>query len=235
MKKKAIVVLSGGLDSSTCLGIALDRGFDVYPITFFYGQRHKKEIEQAKKIVDFYNIKNHKIINVNFLSQIGGSALTDEKLEIPTDGVNNDIPNTYVPGRNMIFLSLAAAYAEVINATHIFTGVTAVDYSGYPDCTPPFIESMNKTINLATKAGINNKNLVISTPLISLSKDEIIKWGLDLGVPYHLTTSCYKGNERACGLCDSCRMRIEGFKKNNKVDPIDYDIKINWEVKLSEI
>jgi 7-cyano-7-deazaguanine synthase len=219
MSKKAVIVLSGGLDSTTCMGIAKHEGYDLYPITFYYNQRHDKEVEHAKKVAAFYRVADrHKIVNVSFLGEIGGSALTDEKIEVRTGGVGDDIPATYVPARNLIFLSLATAYAEVIGAKKIYTGVTAVDYSGYPDCRPEFIASMTETINLATKMGVtSDEKLLIETPLIRLSKAEIIKWGLELG-----TTSGYRGGEEACGECDSCLLRLKGFAENNAVDPIPY-------------
>ncbi|SFJ47687.1 7-cyano-7-deazaguanine synthase [Thermoflavimicrobium dichotomicum] len=224
MKEKAVIVLSGGLDSTTCMGIAKQRGYDLYPITFFYNQRHNREVEQAKKIAEYYEVGHqHKVVNVSFLGEIGGSALTDQAIHVPTDGVKDEIPSTYVPARNLIFLSLATAYAEVIGAKVIYTGVTAVDYSGYPDCRPEFIQSMTETINLATKLGVTSEEkLRIETPLIHLSKAEIIRIGLDLQVPYELTTSCYLGEEEACGECDSCRLRLKGFEENNAKDPIRY-------------
>ncbi|RYM01745.1 7-cyano-7-deazaguanine synthase QueC [Sporolactobacillus sp. THM7-7] len=228
MAKKAVVVLSGGLDSTTCMGIAKDQGYELYPITFSYGQRHDREIEQAKKVAAYFQVKQHRIVDIGFFKQIGGSALTDASVSVPQDGLGQDIPVTYVPARNMIFLSLASAYAEVLGAEAIFTGVSSVDYSGYPDCRPEFIDSMNQTINLATKAGVTDHRLSIQTPLIHLSKSETIKLGTKLGVPYHLTTSCYNGGDKACGVCDSCRLRIKGFKEAGLVDPIPYQVDIDW-------
>ncbi len=222
--KKAVIVLSGGLDSTTCMGIAKSEGYELYPITFYYHQRHNREVEQAKKIAAHYGVRHrHKIVDVNFLGDIGGSALTDETLEVRTDGVAADIPNTYVPARNLIFLSLATAYAEVVGAKHIYTGVSAVDYSGYPDCRPEFIRSLTQTVNLATKMGVSSEEKIhIETPLLHLSKAETINLGLELGVPYELTTSCYLGGELACGECDSCLLRLKGFKENNQADPVTY-------------
>ncbi len=228
MSKKAVVVLSGGLDSTTCMGIAREEGYDLYPITFHYGQRHNREVEQAKKVAHFYKVKDHKVVNIGFLQEIGGSALTDDGMEIRTGGVEDDIPSTYVPARNMIFLSLAAAYAEVIGAERIYIGVSAVDFSGYPDCRPQFIASMEETINLATRTGSTGNNMKIEAPLIHLTKGETVKRGLELGVPYELTTSCYQGGELACGECDSCLLRIKGFKEAGGVDPIPYAIQIDW-------
>jgi 7-cyano-7-deazaguanine synthase len=227
--KKAVVVLSGGLDSTTCMGIAKAAGCELYPITFDYGQLHHREVQQAKAIAAYYQVPAHKIVQMGFLREIGGSALTDETIAVPTEGVSDGIPATYVPARNLIFLSLATAYAEVIGATSIYIGVSAVDFSGYPDCRPSFIRSMTETINEATRVGSEGSKLTIEAPLTHLSKAETIKLGLSLGVPYHLTTSCYQGKEQACGVCDSCRLRIKGFQEAGTADPIPYAIQINWE------
>lgn len=225
MKKKAVVVLSGGLDSTTCMGIAREAGYELYPLTFYYGQRHNREVEMAKKIAAFYNAPDHRIVALDFLGQIGGSALTDPNMQVPVGqevSEEGDIPSTYVPARNMIFLSLAAAYAEVAGAEAVYIGVSAVDYSGYPDCRPEFIRSMNETVQLATKAGITGAGIRIEAPLAHLSKKETIEWGLALGVPYELSTSCYQGEEEACGVCDSCRLRLKGFAEAGAADPILY-------------
>lgn len=221
---KAVIVLSGGLDSTTCMAIARDAGYELYPITFYYEQRHDREVEQAKAIAQYYGVgERHQVVNLSFFRQLGGSALTDETEVIATDGLTDKIPNTYVPARNMIFLSLATAYAEVSNARHIYTGVSAVDFSGYPDCRPEFIASMDQTINLATKVGVTSEEkLSIVTPLIHLSKAKTIQLGLSLGAPVHLTTSCYIGGEVACGVCDSCRLRLKGFAEAGVTDPIVY-------------
>ncbi len=225
-----MIVLSGGLDSTTCMGIAKEKGYELYPITFHYGQKHNIEVQQAQKVSQFYNTKDHRIVDIGFLQQIGGSALTDSSIPVPTDMEYeaDSIPSTYVPARNMIFLALASAYAEVIGAEAIYIGVSAVDYSGYPDCRPEFITSMTETVNLATKQGVTGGSLSIETPLIHLTKKETIEEGLRLQVPYHLTTSCYNGGETACGKCDSCLLRIKGFKEANGKDPIAYEIKVNW-------
>ncbi|RBW71431.1 7-cyano-7-deazaguanine synthase QueC [Bacillus taeanensis] len=228
MSKKAVIVLSGGLDSTTCMGIAKEKGYELYPITFSYGQRHDREVEQAKKVAQHFEVSDHRLVDISFLNQIGGSALTDQSIEVPTEGVKDDIPATYVPARNMIFLSLASAYAEVIGAEVIYIGVSAVDYSGYPDCRPEFIESMTETVNLATKAGTTGDRIKIESPLIHLTKKETIEAGLRLNVPYHLTTSCYLGEEEACGVCDSCQLRIKGFKEAGAKDEIAYAVNINW-------
>lgn len=222
MSKKAVIVLSGGLDSTTCMGMAKEKGYELYPITFHYGQKHNREVEQAKKVANYYNAPDHRIVNISFLNQIGGSALTDDSIDVPTDMDEDEIPVTYVPARNMIFLSLASAYAEVIGAEAIYIGVSAVDYSGYPDCRPEFIDSMNETVNLATKAGATGSEMKIETPLINLTKADTVSEGLRLNVPYELTTSCYNGEEEACGECDSCRLRLKGFEEAGAVDPIPY-------------
>ncbi len=222
MKKRAVIVLSGGLDSTTCMAIAKAKGYELYPITFHYGQRHYHEVEHAKKVAEFYGVTDHKIVDMGFLKEIGGSALTDPAIDVPDYEDQDDIPVTYVPARNLIFLSLATAYAEVIGAENIFIGVSAVDYSGYPDCRPEFICSMTHTINLATKMGVKEGSLQITAPLSHLSKAETIRLGLELGVPYHLTTSCYRGEEQACGTCDSCQLRLKGFQEAGVEDPIPY-------------
>ncbi|ASB88886.1 7-cyano-7-deazaguanine synthase QueC [Bacillus sonorensis] len=221
-EKKAVVVLSGGLDSATCMGIAEKEGYMLHAITFDYGQRHSREVEQAKKIAAHYQVHDHRIVNIEFFKEIGGSALTDEHIDVPKKMNQDAIPATYVPARNLIFLSCAAAYAEVIKAEAIYTGVSGVDYSGYPDCRPEFIDSLNHTIRLATKRNIEGKKTNIYTPLINLSKADTVTLGLRLHVPYELTTSCYNGEEYACGECDSCTLRLKGFKEAGCKDPIPY-------------
>lgn len=220
--KKAVVVLSGGLDSATCMGIAENEGYKLHALTFYYGQRHSREVEQAKKIAEHYQVQEHKIVNIDFLKELGGSALTDENIDVPKKMNQDNIPVTYVPARNLIFLSCASAYAEVIKAEAIYTGVSGVDYSGYPDCRPEFIESLNNTVRLATKRNIEGEKTNIFTPLINLSKADTITLGLKLNVPYELTTSCYNGEEYACGECDSCTLRLKGFKEAGYKDPIPY-------------
>jgi len=231
--KKAVVVLSGGLDSTTCMGIARDAGYELHALTFDYGQRHRREVEQARAVASYYEAREHRIIRMDFLREIGGSALTDPALQVPTDECSGEVPITYVPARNLIFLSLAAGYAEVIGAERIYIGVSAVDFSGYPDCRPEFIRSMNETVNLATRMGTEGSPLQIETPLLQLSKAETVRWGLRLGVPYHLTTSCYQGEVEACGICDSCRLRIKGFQEAGAPDPIAYAIPIRWTASQS--
>lgn len=236
--KKAVVILSGGLDSTTCMGIAQEEGYEIYPITFDYGQRHSMEIENAKRVAEFYGAASrHKIISLGFLKEFGGSALTDETIDVPdvsqpagdsnaSDGTpgngEEDIPVTYVPGRNLLFLSIATSFAEVSGAEAIYIGVNALDYSGYPDCRPEFIRKVEEVIELATKAGAEGQAIRIATPLLHWSKAEIIRQGTRLGVPYHLTTSCYNGSEEACGTCDSCRLRLKGFAEAGLEDPIPY-------------
>lgn len=223
--KKAVVILSGGLDSTTCMGMAREKGYELFPITFDYGQRHRIEIENARKVVEFYDCADrHKVISLGFLGEFGGSALTDDTITVPNPNheQSEDIPVTYVPGRNLLFLSVASSYAEVVGADAIYIGVNALDYSGYPDCRPDFIHKVEEVIALATKVGAEGKQLRIETPLIHLSKADIIKEGNRLGVPYHLTTSCYNGHEVACGECDSCRLRLKGFADAGERDPIAY-------------
>ena len=227
MTLKAIVLLSGGLDSTTTLAIAKSLGYDLFAISFNYGQRHKIELERAKTVAKEIKTKEHRIINID-LRQFGGSALTDD-IDVPTHRKNEEmstsIPMTYVPARNTIFLSYALAYAEVIQCNNIFIGVTSVDYSGYPDCRPEFITAFEILANLATKAGVEGMDRIkIHTPLIHMSKAEIIKEGLSLGVDYSLTHSCYDPNEAglACGNCDSCLLRLKGFKKLGVEDPLKY-------------
>ena len=227
MTLKAIVLLSGGLDSTTTLAIAKNLGYDLFAISFSYGQRHKIELERAKIVAREIKTKEHRIINID-LRQFGGSALTDD-IDVPThrgdEKMSTSIPITYVPARNTIFLSYALAYAEVIQCSNIFIGVTSVDYSGYPDCRPEFITAFEILANLATKAGVEGMDKIkIHTPLIHMTKAEIIKEGLSLGVDYGLTHSCYNPNEvgLACGNCDSCLLRLKGFKKLGVEDPLKY-------------
>ena len=222
---KAVVLVSGGLDSTTCLAMAREKGFDIYALTFNYGQRHNHELDSAKMVVDFFNIQNHSIIDID-LAQFGGSALTDQ-IDVPKKRDLSDmaeIPVTYVPARNTVFLSLALAWAEVLGSFDIFIGVNALDYSGYPDCRPEYISSFEKTANLATKAGVSGSSFRIHTPLIDLTKSEIVKVGMDLGVDYSLTSSCYDPDQEGnpCGLCDACYLRLKGFKEAGIIDPLNY-------------
>ena len=225
MNNKAVILLSGGLDSTTCLAIAKNQGFDLNALTFNYCQRHDFELKSAQKIVDHFKIKNHSVINID-LAQFGGSALTDE-IDVPKDRSESemtDIPLTYVPARNTVFLSLALAWAETLNAFNIFIGVNVLDYSGYPDCRPEYIAAFEKTANLATKAGVSGKRFKIHTPLINMKKSEIILNGLKLGVDYSLTSSCYDPlkNGSPCGHCDACILRLKGFQESDAIDPLSY-------------
>ena len=225
MSSKAVILLSGGLDSTTCLAIAKHQGFDLSALTLNYGQRHDFELKSAQKIVDHFKIKNHSVVNIN-LAQFGGSALTDE-IDVPKDRSESemtDIPITYVPARNTVFLSLALAWAETINAFNIFIGVNVLDYSGYPDCRPEYIAAFEKTANLATKAGVSGERFKIHTPLINMKKSEIILNGLKLGVDYSLTSSCYDPlkNGTPCGHCDACILRLKGFQEADAIDPLSY-------------
>ncbi len=228
MKKKAVILLSGGLDSATTLAIAKSSGFQCHALTFRYGQRHHCEIKAAQKIAHSFKAKKHKIITID-LANFGGSALTNKKIEVPKNASpadRNQIPITYVPARNTIFLSYALAWAEVLDAFDIFIAVNAVDYSGYPDCRPEFISAFEKTANLATKAAVASKNRYhIHAPLIQMTKAQIILTGKKLGVDYSLTHSCYDPDDkgRACGKCDSCRLRLKGFQQAGLKDPIEYE------------
>ncbi|WP_294947184.1 7-cyano-7-deazaguanine synthase QueC [Sulfurivirga sp.] len=223
MSRPAVVLLSGGLDSATVLAIARDQGFACHTLSFDYGQRHRAELRAAERISKALGAVSHRVIRID-LGQIGGSALTDHAIDVPTDGVGEDIPVTYVPARNMTFLSLAVGLAEVVGARDIFIGVNAVDYSGYPDCRPEFIRAFEQAANLGTKAGVEGQPFTIHTPLIDLTKAEIIRTGSRLGVDYGLTISCYQADEegRACGVCDSCRLRRMGFEQAGVPDPTPY-------------
>ncbi len=223
MNKKAVILLSGGLDSATCCAIAKEMDFDIYAMSFRYGQRHSVELEASKRIAKTFGIKKHQIVDID-LRVFGGSSLTTD-IEVPKDRDESDeIPSTYVPARNTIFLSYAVAWAEVLKSYDIFIGVNAVDYSGYPDCRPEFIDAFLKMANLATKEGVEGNTLNIHTPLIDISKAEIIKLGISLGVDYSITHSCYDPSEEglACGHCDSCNLRRKGFIEAGIKDPTIY-------------
>jgi 7-cyano-7-deazaguanine synthase len=225
MEKKAVVLSSGGVDSTTALAIAKSEGYKIYSISFNYGQRHIIELEKAKKVAEYFKVEKHIIINVD-LREIGGSALTAE-IDVPKERneaqISKEIPVTYVPARNVIFLSIASAWAESIGSSDIFIGVNAIDYSGYPDCRPEFISSFEEMINLATKAGVEGKKIIIHTPLANLTKGEIIKKGIELKIDYSITSSCYDPIDgKACGKCDSCILRLKGFKEAGIKDPIEY-------------
>lgn len=220
--KKAVVLVSGGLDSTTVLAIAQNQGYDCYTIAFDYGQRHRVELEVAARAAKAMGAIEHKVIELD-LRAIGGSALTDDTIDVPEEQTEG-IPVTYVPARNTVFLSIALGWAEVLGADDIFIGVNAVDYSGYPDCRPEYINAFETMTNLATKAGVEGHKLRVQAPLIHMSKGEIVKRGTELGVDYSLTVSCYQANSQgeACGKCDSCRLRAAGFAEVGLEDPTRY-------------
>ena len=220
--KKAVVLVSGGLDSATTLAIARSQGYSCYALSFNYGQRHVCELRSAQQVTQAMGVAEHKTIPLD-LSQIGGSALTDKNIDVPQQPTQG-IPVTYVPARNTVFLAIALGWAEVLQAQDIFIGVNAVDYSGYPDCRPEFIAAFETMANLATRAGVEGQPFRIHTPLIQLTKADIIRQGLGLGVDYALTISCYNPDEqgRACGVCDSCRIRAAGFRDAGVADPTFY-------------
>ena len=226
MQKKAVLLLSGGLDSTTTLAIAKAQGFDVYALSFAYGQRHQYELDAAKNIAAHFKIADHRVATID-LAAFGGSALTETGIAVPKDRSDQDmahgIPITYVPARNTIFLSFALAWAEVLKAYDIFIGVNALDYSGYPDCRPEFIRSFEQTANLATAYGVEGgQRIAIHTPLIDMTKAQIIKKGMELGVDYAMTTSCYDpdASGKPCGHCDACRLRAKGFAQSGMTDPV---------------
>lgn len=221
--KPAVVLLSGGLDSATCLAIARSEGFACHCLSVDYGQRHAAELAAAARVAAALGAIEHRVLHLD-IGQFGGSALTDTSIAVPTEGVKPGIPVTYVPARNTIMLSLALGWAEIIGAQDIFVGVNAVDYSGYPDCRPEFIRAFETLANLATKAGVEGHALHLHAPLIDLAKADIVRRGAALGVDYALTVSCYQADAagRACGLCDSCRLRREGFAAAGIPDPTQY-------------
>ena len=220
--KKAVILLSGGLDSATVLAMARAEGYACYTMSFDYGQRHRAELQAAERVARQLGAVEHKVVGID-LNGIGGSALTDSRIAVP-ETPGEGIPVTYVPARNTLFLSLALGWAEVLGAQDIFIGVNAVDYSGYPDCRPAFVEAFERLANLATKAGVEGEGFHIRAPLQYLSKAEIITAGLARGVDFALTVSCYQADDdgRACGRCDSCRLRAEGFRAAGVVDPTRY-------------
>jgi len=222
MKTKAVILTSGGLDSATLLAMAHSNGRECYSLSFDYGQRHRAELNAARGLAERYGDVIHRVVSLD-LSAIGGSALTDMDIPVPTTP-QEGIPITYVPARNTVFLSLALGWAEVLGASEIYIGVNAVDYSGYPDCRPEFIAAYQQLIGVATKAGVEGASISLETPLIDLSKGAIIDAGLRLGVDYSVTVSCYQADEmgRACGECDSCRLRAAGFEQAGVPDPTRY-------------
>lgn len=221
-EKRAVILLSGGLDSATVVAMARAEGYRCYTMSFDYGQRHRAELDAAARVARDLGVIDHKVIGLN-LDGIGGSALTDSSIDVP-EAPSEGIPVTYVPARNTVFLSLALGWAEVLDAQDIFIGVNAVDYSGYPDCRPEFVEAFEVMANLATKAGVEGKPFSIKAPLQNLSKAQIVQAGIQLGVDYSLTVSCYQADDqgRACGKCDSCRLRADGFAAAGIKDPTRY-------------
>jgi len=222
--KRAVILVSGGLDSSTVLAMAKQQGYDCYTLSFDYGQRHRAELAAAERVSLALGDVEHKVVNLN-LDSIGGSALTDTSIDVPEEETGEGvIPITYVPARNTVFLSIALGWAEVLGAKDIFIGVNAVDYSGYPDCRPEYIAAFEAMANLATRAGVEGDKLTIHTPLMDWGKGEIIKVGMELGVDYSLTVSCYQATDDglACGRCDSCRLRSQGFADAGVQDPTRY-------------
>lgn len=221
-QKRAVILLSGGLDSATVVAMARAEGYSCYTMSFDYGQRHRSELEAAARVARDLGVIEHKVIGLN-LDGIGGSALTDSSIDVP-ETLGEGIPVTYVPARNTVFLSLALGWAEVLQARDIFIGVNAVDYSGYPDCRPEFVEAFEVMANLATKAGVEGNGFRIQAPLQNLSKGQIVAEGTKLGVDYSLTVSCYQADAqgRACGKCDSCRLRAQGFADAGIADPTRY-------------
>ena len=222
MTKKAVILVSGGLDSSTVLAMAKQQDFDCYTLSFDYGQRHRSELFAAAKVSEAMQVAAHKVVSLD-LGTIGGSALTDTNIDVP-EYETTGIPVTYVPARNTVFLSIALGWAEVLGANDIFVGVNAVDYSGYPDCRPDYINAFEQMANLATKAGVEGNKLTVHAPLIDMTKGQIIQAGLKIGVDYTVTVSCYQADEEgaACGVCDSCRLRKQGFIDAGLKDPTRY-------------
>jgi 7-cyano-7-deazaguanine synthase len=221
-----VVLLSGGLDSTTALAMAAEKGYDIVALTFDYGQRHDKEVESARQVAEHYGVKRHIVIDLD-MGRYLNSSLTDASQEVPADGVERDrpamIPNTYVPGRNIVFLSVASAIAEGMGADSVVIAANAVDYSGYPDCTPEFIEAFQETLAVGTKRGVDGRPVRVDAPLLRMAKAEIVREAARLGAPLELTWSCYNGGGKACGVCDSCRLRLRGFKEAGEMDPLDYE------------
>ena len=225
MADRAVVLLSGGMDSATALAIAKAEGLDVIALTFDYGQRHRREIDAAKKVAKHFGVRDHRIVALD-LGAIGGSALTDAQIKVPEqrslEEIGQGIPPTYVPARNTILLSYALGLAETTGANAIYIAANALDYSGYPDCRPEFYKAFQEVARLGTKRGVEGDVIEIRTPLIAMSKADIVRKGEELGVPWALTWSCYQGEEKACGVCDSCQLRLKGFREAGVKDPIPY-------------
>lgn len=223
MTKKAVILLSGGLDSTTCLAIAKQAGFDCHTLSVYYGQKHSSELQAAKRIADFFHVPNQSV--TISIGDMGGSALTDSTIAVPSAGTYQDtIPVTYVPARNTIFLSVALGFAEILGAEAIYIGANAVDYSGYPDCRPDYFHAFQTMANLATKTGVSGQSIRIETPILTLTKAQIIQTGLSLGVDYSITVSCYRATDQglACGTCDSCTLRKKGFEAAGAMDSTKY-------------
>ena len=222
MSKKAVILVSGGLDSTTVMAMAMNQGYDCYTLSFDYGQRHRSELVAAQQVSELMTVHTHKVVKLD-LGTIGGSALTDSSIDVP-EYETAGIPVTYVPARNTVFLSIALGWAEVLGANDVFLGINAVDYSGYPDCRPDYISAFEAMANLATKAGVEGNKLSIHAPLINMTKGEIVRTGLSLGVEYSHTVSCYQASLEglACGRCDSCRLRSRGFDEAGVKDPTRY-------------
>lgn len=223
--EKAVILLSGGLDSATCLAMARSQGYECYTLGFDYGQRHNAELKAANRVAESLGHHAHKVIRLN-LDAIGGSALTDDSIAVPTQSApdDSDIPVTYVPARNTVFLSIALGYAEVIGSNHLFIGANAVDYSGYPDCRPAFIQAFEALANVATKAGVEGQGIRIHAPLMQMTKADIARAGTELGVDYSMTVTCYQADDNgaACGECEACLLRREGFEQAGLPDPTIY-------------
>ena len=231
MVKKAVCLISGGLDSCVASFIAKENGYEIYALSFHYEQRHKKELLCAENIAKAVGAKKHITLDIDFNTIAGSSLLTASQSGIrdhDLEDIGRDIPSTYVPARNTVFLSLALAYAETIDADAIFLGANAVDFSGYPDCRPKYIQAYQKMADLATKRGVEGNPISIEAPLLRLTKSEIIKTGLKLKIPFENTWSCYRGKEKACGRCDSCVLRLKGFKDAGIKDPVPYDYYPDW-------
>lgn len=224
--KTAVVLLSGGLDSSVVLAMAIDQGYRVHALTVDYGQRHQRELDAARAMAKYHGV-DQKTVRVD-LSAFGGSALTDGLIKIPAgtpeEEIGSSIPPTYVPARNTVFISMAASWAEALDAEAVFIGANSVDYSGYPDCRPEFIEAMQRAIEMGTKRGVEGDPIRIEAPILRSSKADIVRRGLELDVPFRLTWSCYRGRLKACGHCDSCQLRLRGFADAGAVDPLEYEM-----------
>jgi 7-cyano-7-deazaguanine synthase len=225
-RKTAVVLLSGGLDSSVTLALAIDEGYQVHALTVDYGQRHQRELDAARAMAKHFGV-DHKTVRVD-LSAFGGSALTDGLIKVPSstpeEEIGSTIPPTYVPARNMVFISMSVSWAEALDAEAVFIGANAVDYSGYPDCRPEFIEAMERVVEVGTKGGVEGNPIRIIAPILRSSKSEIVRRGLDLEVPFRHTWSCYRGRLKACGHCDSCQLRLRGFADAGAVDPLEYEM-----------